>query len=122
MDDGCWTGSGIRIATNSFQLEDIERLSQVLNLNYNLKTTIQKVSLRSSSTFGKIDGTAVAQALLPSDPKGKEVAKQRCDSQGAGKILYSLYIKKQSVDNIRKILLPHMHSSMFYKLGIDNLI
>ena len=35
---------------------------------------------------------------------------------------YSIYIKKQSVDNIRKILLPHMHSSMFYKLGIDNLI
>ena len=40
----------------------------------------------------------------------------------SNKNLYSLYIKKQSVDNIRKILLPHMHSSMFYKLGIDNLI
>ena len=101
MDDGCWTGSGIRIATNSFQLEDIERLSEVLNFNYNLKTTIQKLSSRSSLMGGAVSNQP---------------------ARGARKILYSLYIKKQSVENIREILLPYMHSSMFYKLGIDNTI
>lgn len=42
-DDGCWTGSGIRIATNSFKLREVEILKVVLNSKYNLDVTIQKV-------------------------------------------------------------------------------
>ena len=38
----------------------------------------------------------------------------------SNKNLYSLYIKKESVNDIRDLLLPYMHSSMLYKLGIDN--
>lgn len=83
MDDGCWVNSGIRIATNSFQLKELELIREVLKSKYNLETTIQKLS---------------------------------------NKNLYSLYIKKESINNIREILLPYMHSSMYYKLGIDNTI
>ena len=82
-DDGCWTNYGIRIATNSFQLKEVELLSEVLKSKFNLETTVQKLS---------------------------------------GKNLYSLYIKKQSINNIREWLLPYMHPSMLYKLGIDNTI
>ena len=82
-DDGGWANHGIRIATNSFQLKDIELLSKVLKSKYNLDTTIQKLS---------------------------------------GKDLYSLYIKKQSINDIRELLLPYMHPSMLFKLGIDNTI
>jgi len=79
MDDGGWANNGIRIATNSFQLKEIELLSEVLKSKYNLKTTIQKLS---------------------------------------DKNLPSIYIKKQSINDIRELLLPYMHSSMLYKLGI----
>jgi hypothetical protein len=40
----------------------------------------------------------------------------------SGKDLYSLYIKKQSINDIRELLLPYMHPSMLFKLGIDNTI
>ena len=34
---------------------------------------------------------------------------------------YSIYIKKQSVPNLRNIIGPFIHTSMLYKLGIDNI-
>ena len=34
---------------------------------------------------------------------------------------YSIYIKKQSVPNLRNIIGPYIHTSMLYKLGIDNI-
>jgi hypothetical protein len=33
---------------------------------------------------------------------------------------YSLYIKKQSFNNLRSIIGPYIHSSMLYKLDLDN--
>jgi len=83
MDDGGWANNEIKIATNSFQLLEIELLSEVLKSKYNIETTIKNLS---------------------------------------GKGLYSLYIKKQSIKDIRDLLLPYMHPSMLYKLGIDNTI
>jgi hypothetical protein len=44
MDDGCWVKTGVRIATNSFQLKEIELISEVFKSKYNLETTIQKIS------------------------------------------------------------------------------
>ena len=78
MDDGGWTNSGIRIATNSFELKEVELLNDVLKSKYNLETTIQKIWIKDQ---------------------------------------YSIYIKKQSVNNLRNIVGPYMHSSMLYKLG-----
>lgn len=46
MDDGGWTNYGIRIATNSFKLKEIELLQDVLKSKYNLETTIQKIYIR----------------------------------------------------------------------------
>ena len=34
---------------------------------------------------------------------------------------YSIYIKKQSVPNLINIIGPYIHTSMLYKLGIDNI-
>ena len=36
MDDGGITNSGIRIATNSFKLKEVELLNDVLKSKYNL--------------------------------------------------------------------------------------
>jgi hypothetical protein len=46
MDDGGWTNYGIRIATNSFKLKEIELLQDVLKSKYNLETTIQKIYIK----------------------------------------------------------------------------
>ena len=81
MDDGGWTNSGIRIATNSYELKEVELLNDVLKSKYNLETTIQKIWIKDQ---------------------------------------YSIYIKKQSVPNLRNIVEPFIHSSMLYKLGGDN--
>ena len=78
MDDGCWANYGIRIATNSFSLKEVELLNDVLKSKYNLDTTIQNIWKENQ---------------------------------------YSIYIKKQSVNNLRNIVGPYMHSSMLYKLG-----
>ena len=82
MDDGGITNSGIRIATNSFKLKEVELLNDVLKSKYNLETTIQKIWIKDQ---------------------------------------YSIYIKKQSIPNLRNIVVPFIHSSMLYKLGIDNI-
>jgi hypothetical protein len=78
MDDGGLTNSGIRIATNSFNLKEVELLQDVLKSKYNLNTTIQNIYIKDQ---------------------------------------YSIYIKKQSINNLINIVRPHIHFSMLYKLG-----
>lgn len=81
MDDGGWVNSGIRIATNSYKLKEVELLNDSLKSKYKLDTTIQKIWIKDQ---------------------------------------YSIYIKKQSISNLRNIIKPFIHSSMLYKLGTDN--
>jgi len=33
---------------------------------------------------------------------------------------YSLYIKKNSIGNLKTLILPHLHPSMHYKIGVKN--
>ncbi len=81
MDDGSWTNYGIRIASNSFKLKEVELLQDILKSKYNLETTIQKIYILDQ---------------------------------------YSIYIKKQSVDNLKNIVGPYIHFSMLHKLGSAN--
>jgi len=46
MDDGGWTNYGVRIASNSFKLKEVELLQDVLKSKYNLETTIQKIYIK----------------------------------------------------------------------------
>jgi len=75
MDDGGWTNSGVRIASNSFKFKEVELLQDVLNSKYKLETTIQKIYIKDQ---------------------------------------YSIYIKKQSVDNLRNIVGSNIHSRSEY--------
>ena len=79
MDDGSKLGSGFKIATNCFELSELEELCKLLFEKYNLNCTIQL--LKTSNN-------------------------------------YSIYIISSSIPTLRKILLPYMHSSMKYKLGL----
>lgn len=42
MDDGCRSGYGLKLATNSFTFSDCLRLTQVLYDLYGIKATVQK--------------------------------------------------------------------------------
>lgn len=79
MDEGCRTKRGIRIAIKSFQLKEVERLKETIEMRYKIKTTINKLS---------------------------------------GKDLYYLYIKKESMKNVRELIMRYMHESMLDKIGI----
>ena len=46
MDDGGWTNYGVKIATNSFKLKEVELLKNVLKSKYNLEPTIQKIWIK----------------------------------------------------------------------------
>ena len=81
MDDGGWTKYGVRIATNSFTLIEVEYLVLILKTKFNLNCTIQKIKTINQ---------------------------------------YSIYIKAESINNLRKLILPYMHKSMYYKLGFKN--
>ena len=42
MDDGGKLSSGLKIATNSFSLDEVENLANILRKKYNLKTSVIK--------------------------------------------------------------------------------
>lgn len=91
MDDGCWTGYGVRIATNAFTLAEVKLLSNILIHKFNLDCTIQTLSEDIKSPVNK------------NEIKNKK---------------YSIYIKKNSVDKLTSLILKYMHPSMYYKLNI----
>jgi hypothetical protein len=45
MDDGCKLGSGLKLATNSFQYDEVLYLINLLLNKYNIKSTIQKTGV-----------------------------------------------------------------------------
>ena len=77
MDDGGRANSGLRIASNSFTIKEVELLNDVLNSKYCQETSIQKIGINSQ---------------------------------------YSIYIKKNSINNLKNIVGPYIHPSMLYKL------
>ena len=78
-DDGGWAKPGVRIATNSFNLKEVEFLVKVLQSKFGLDCTIQTLK-----------------------PSGN------CN----------IYIKGSSVPKLRELILPYLHTSMHYKLGL----
>lgn len=51
MVDGGKANYGVRIATNSFKLKDVELLQDVLKSKYNLETTIQNIYIYKRPIF-----------------------------------------------------------------------
>jgi LAGLIDADG DNA endonuclease family len=86
MDDGGWVDYGVRISTNAFSYVEVDILCKILKENFELDTTIQKLSKpkKYNSTVDK----------------------------------YSIYIRANSIQKLRTIVLPFIHPSMLYKLGI----
>lgn len=41
MDDGSFTGSGLKLHTNAFSIEELKLLIETLKINFNLIATIQ---------------------------------------------------------------------------------
>ena len=85
-DDGCFCPStsgrgGLRISCNSFRLEEVEYLTNILKTKFDLDCTIQTIYLKDK---------------------------------------YSIYIKKNSITRLENLILPYLHISMHYKLGLLN--
>ena len=77
MGDGVAQAHGLIICTDSFSIEEVVRLINVLTIRYRLECTLRY----HTSTQPRI------------------------------------YIRQRSMPLLRNIVIPHMHSSMLYKLG-----
>jgi hypothetical protein len=50
MDDGSFTGSGLKLHTNAFTLEELNLLIEALNKNFSIKATIN-ISKREKAQY-----------------------------------------------------------------------
>lgn len=50
MDDGSFTGSGLKLYTNAFTLEELNLLIEALNKNFSIKATIN-ISNREKAQY-----------------------------------------------------------------------
>ena len=57
MDDGGFTGSGLKLYTNAYTLAELNLLIEALDKNFDIKATINKTSIKTSIlyTFQKIN-------------------------------------------------------------------
>jgi hypothetical protein len=101
---GCWTGSGIKIFCNSFNLEEVKLLKEVLTINFELEGIIQKDKLCECDPLHELHDRALV---------GKKIKtySQRKDR-------YSIYINKSYIFKIRTLILPYLHESMYHKVGL----
>ena len=51
MDDGGYTGSGLKLYTNAFSLEDLNLLVEAINKNFSISVTIHKSSIEHQYTL-----------------------------------------------------------------------
>jgi hypothetical protein len=51
MDDGGFTGSGLKLHTNAFKFEDINLLIVALDKNLSIKASINKTSINNQFTI-----------------------------------------------------------------------
>ena len=51
MDDGGFTGNGLKLYTNAFKIEDINLLKKTLKINFGLIATINKTSINNQYTL-----------------------------------------------------------------------
>ena len=51
MDDGSFTGSGLKLHTDAFKVEDINLLIEALDKNFSIKASINKTSIKNQFTI-----------------------------------------------------------------------
>lgn len=51
MDDGGFTGSGLKLYTNAFNLEDLNLFIEALDINFGFKATINQTSIDNQYTL-----------------------------------------------------------------------
>lgn len=51
MDDGGFTGSGLKLHTNAFTEVELELLVSALDKNFSIKATLNKSSIAGQQTF-----------------------------------------------------------------------
>lgn len=64
-DDGCWANSGVRIATNCFEKEEVKLLANMLTILYNLNCTIQTIEGKYSIYITKESIPKLRDILSP---------------------------------------------------------
>jgi heme/copper-type cytochrome/quinol oxidase subunit 2 len=65
MDDGCWTGNGVRIATNCFKIEEVKILANILVKLYGLNYSIQNIGGHYSIYITKESVPKLRDIILP---------------------------------------------------------
>lgn len=138
MDNGSWTKYGVRIATNHFTLSEVTLLSDILRNKYHLDIAIQRICNGSNcncknSTYN-CSNCSCSKTFNGCKTKTNCLSKSSCVF-GAENVFslhktetmhtnnlkmdrYSIYITKHSIPALISIILPYMHKSMHYKLGL----
>ena len=90
MQDGSYhkTVGGLILCTDSFELEDVQRLADYLSNTYGFKCSLQKAPISKKKY----------KSLQPRS--------------------HRIYIFKGSVTKLRELVLQYLHPSMLYKLGM----
>ncbi len=78
MGDGSYVSNGILLCTDSYSIQDIVRLMNVLIIRYDLKCTLHKINKNQT---------------------------------------YRIYISRNSIWKVEKLIKPFLITSMYYKLG-----
>lgn len=65
MDDGGLSGSGVKISTESFSLQEVERLQKALFENFNLKYTIQRYKEKHILYLSKAQLVSLEKIVKP---------------------------------------------------------
>jgi len=89
MDDGSFTGSGLKLHTNAFSLEELNLLIKALDKNFSIKASVN-----------------VSNRVL-------------CCLSTAAKSQFNLYISKNQMSRVKDLVIKHMHPEILYKLNID---
>ena len=51
MDDGGFTGSGLKLYTNAFSQNELQLLVEALSKNFSIKASIHKTSIKNQETI-----------------------------------------------------------------------
>jgi len=89
MDDGSFTGSGLKLHTNAFTLEELNLLIDALN-NFKNLLNFKNLFAKASINISKRE-----------------------------KAQYTLYISKNQLQLVLDLVKDHMHEDMMYKLNIN---
>lgn len=104
MGDGSKHQKGLYLSTNSFNLNEVILLANILRIKFDLKPTLHKI-ISDTTIYSKVKKL---NSL-------KEVKASSCRKHN--KISYLIKINRKDLDKIRPFILPYFIDHFLYKIN-----